>query len=267
MISGLRKEWKMCMKKTIMLLMVCVLILGGCGKKKNTIHSLDDLKNKTIGVQMKTTGDIYASDIEGAEIKRFNKGLDAVKALRKGVIDAVMIDDAPAKVFVDQFDDVEILPEPYAEEEYGIAVNKDEQDLLQQIDQALQELKDDGTLDDIAKAWLQDGETRTAYQAKKKKAGQKELVMVTNAEFPPYESKLDSGDIVGIDVDIMMAVCDKLDRRLKITDTAFDSVVANVERQMADVGVAAMTITDERRKSVDFTKPYMKATQVVIVRK
>ena len=255
------------MKKIIMLLMVCVLILGGCGKKKNTVHSLDDLKNKSIGVQMKTTGDIYASDIEGAQIKRFNKGLDAVKALRKGVVDAVMIDDAPAKVFAERFDDVEILPEPYAEEEYGIAVNKDERELLGQIDQALQELKDDGTLDKIAKAWLQDGETQTAYETGKKKSSRKELIMVTNAEFPPYESKLDSGDIVGIDVDIMKAVCDKLGRRLEITDTAFDSVVANVERKMADVGVAAMTITDERKKSVDFTEPYMKATQVVIVRK
>lgn len=255
------------MKKIIMLLMVCVLILGGCGTKKNTIHSLDDLKNKSIGVQMKTTGDIYASDIEGAEIKRFNKGIDAVKALRKGVIDAVMIDDAPAKVFADQFDDVEILSEPYAEEEYGIAVNKDEQELLKQIDQALQELKEEGILNDIVKAWLRDGETHTAYESSRKKTNRKELVMVTNAEFPPYESKLDSGDIVGIDVDIMKAVCDKLDRRLKITDTAFDSVVANVERQMADVGMAAMTITGERKKSVDFTHPYMKATQVVIVRK
>lgn len=255
------------MKKIIMLLMVCVLILGGCGKKKNTVHSLDDLKNKSIGAQMKTTGDIYVSDIEGAQIKRFNKGLDAVKALRKGVVDAVMIDDAPAKVFAERFDDVEILSEPYAEEEYGIAVNKDERELLGQIDQALQELKDDGTLGKIVKAWLQDGETQTAYETGKKKSGRKELVMVTNAEFPPYESKLDSGDIVGIDVDIMKAVCDKLGRRLEITDTAFDSVVANVERKMADVGVAAMTITDERKKSVDFTEPYMKATQVVIVRK
>lgn len=254
------------MKKTVMLLMVCMLILGGCAKKENTVHSLDDLKNKSIGVQIKTTGDIYASDIEGADVKRFNKGIDAVKALRKGVVDAVMIDDAPANVFADQFDDIEILPEPYAEEEYGIAVNKDDPELLMQIDRALQELRDDGTLDAIAKAWIQDGETQTAYEAEKKKTGRKELIMATNAEFPPYESKLDTGDIVGIDVDIMKAVCDKLDRRLKITDIAFDSVVANVERKMADVGVAAMTITDERKKSVAFTDPYMKATQVVIVR-
>ena len=93
------------------------------------------------------------------------------------------------------------------------------------------------------------------------------LVMVTNAEFPPYESKDNKGNVVGIDVDIMKAICDMLDMDLEINDTAFDSILANVERKMADVGVAGMTITEERRKQVDFTDPYTTAKQVVIVRK
>ena len=91
--------------------------------------------------------------------------------------------------------------------------------------------------------------------------------MVTNAEFPPYESKDNKGNVVGIDVDIMKAICDMLDMDLEINDTAFDSILANVERKMADVGVAGMTITEERRKQVDFTNPYTTAKQVVIVRK
>ncbi len=91
--------------------------------------------------------------------------------------------------------------------------------------------------------------------------------MVTNAEFPPYESKDNKGNVVGIDVDIMKAICDMLDMDLEINDTAFDSILANVERKMADVGVAGMTITEERRKQVDFTDPYTTAKQVVIVRK
>lgn len=255
------------MKKTIIILIACMLMVSGCGKTKNTVNSLDDLEGKTIGVQMKTTGDIYSSDIKNAQIKRFNKGEDAVKALRKGVVDAVMIDDEPAKVFVEKYKDVKILSEPYAEEEYGIAVNKGEQKLLRQIDQALDELKKEGTLDEIKKAWLQDGEKKTAYSSKSSKTGQTELIMATNAEFPPYESKDSSGEIVGIDVDMMKAVCDKLDRKLKITNTAFDSIVVNVERKMADAGVAAMTITEERKKYVDFSDSYMTATQVVIVRK
>lgn len=255
------------MKKGIIIMLICMLAVNGCGKSKNTVNSLGDLEGKIIGVQMKTTGDVYASEIKDAQTKRFNKGEDAVKALQKGIIDAVMIDDEPAKVFVEKYDDVRILSEPYAEEEYGIAVNKDEQELLQQINKALEELKQDGTMDQIKKAWLKDGEKKTAYFPKKEKPGQKELVMATNAEFPPYESKDSAGNIVGIDIDMMKAVCDKLHMKLKITDTAFDAVVVNVQRKMADVGVAAMTITDERKKSVDFTDPYMTATQVVIVRK
>lgn len=65
----------------------------------------------------------------------------------------------------------------------------------------------------------------------------------------------------------MKAICDMLDMDLEINDTAFDSILANVERKMADVGVAGMTITEERRKQVDFTDPYTTAKQVVIVRK
>ena len=68
-------------------------------------------------------------------------------------------------------------------------------------------------------------------------------------------------------LDIMKAICDMLDMDLEINDTAFDSILANVERKMADVGVAGMTITEERRKQVDFTDPYTTAKQVVIVRK
>ena len=236
------------MKRSWILLLAVCMLFTGCGRKADKIRSLDDLEGKTIGVQMKTTGDIYASDIKNAKTKQFNKGIDAVKALRKGVVDAVMIDDAPAKVFAAQYSDVKILEEPYAKEEYGIAVNKEETGLRDKINEALEKLEQNGTLASIRQAWLQEGEQKTAYQWQKKKHSGGKLVMVTNAEFPPYES-------------------DMLDMDLEINDTAFDSILANVERKMADVGVAGMTITEERRKQVDFTDPYTTAKQVVIVRK
>ena len=255
------------MKRSWILLLAVCMLFTGCGRKADKICSLDDLEGKTIGVQMKTTGDIYASDIKNAKTKQFNKGIDAVKALRKGVVDAVMIDDAPAKVFAAQYSDVKILEEPYAKEEYGIAVNKEETGLRDKINEALEKLEQNGTLASIRQAWLQEGEQETAYQWQKKKHSGGKLVMVTNAEFPPYESKDNKGNVVGIDVDIMKAICDMLDMDLEIKDTAFDSILANVERKMADVGVAGMTITEERRKQVDFTDPYTTAKQVVIVRK
>lgn len=256
------------MKKVIMGIMIGTLVLlSGCGVPKNTVHSIEDLKGKTIGVQLKTTGDAYASDIENAQVQRFNKGYDAVVALRKGELDAVMLDDAPANVFVEEFGDIKILDEAYADEEYGIAVNKENTELLEKINQALDTLEADGTIEQITNAWLKEGVETTAYEGQNKEEyANGILIMATNAEFPPYEDKNEDGEIIGIDVDIMKAVCDQLDMKLQIENTAFDSIIASVERGMADVGVAAMTITDERLEQINFSRTYVKAKQVIIVR-
>ena len=178
------------MKKILSMLMVLALVTtmtAGCGQPKNTVHSLDDLEGKKIGVQLKTTGDVYATDIKGAQVQRFNKGRDAVQALREGVIDAVMLDDAPAKVFVEEFGDVDMLEEPYAKEEYGIAVKKENSKLLGKINQALEKLKENGTMDSIKDAWIKDGVELTAYEREEKESySNGTLIMATNSEFPPY---------------------------------------------------------------------------------
>lgn len=253
----------------IAVLLGIVMTLAGCDKApENTVNCIGDLKGKNIGVQLKTTGDVYSSDIENATVQRFNKSRDAVEALREGVIDAVMLDDAPANVFVEEFGDIRILEEPYAEEEYGIAVNKKNKELLDKINEALTTLKSDGMIEQIESAWLKNGETVSAYEGQNKDSySNGNLVMVTNAEFPPYESKMEDGEIVGIDIDIMKAVCDVLDMKLQVEHTAFDSLIVSVEREKADVAVAAMTVTKERLEQVDFSDTYMKAKQVIIVRK
>lgn len=257
------------MKKALAAILTGVMvIMTGCGSApKNPVHSLSDLEGKRIGVQLKTTGDSYATEIKDADVQRFNKGYDAVLALRAGEIDAVMLDDAPANVFVKEFGDIVILEEAYADEEYGIAVSKDNPELLQEINEALDKLQSEGVIDQIVKAWIEDGETVSAYdgQTKDSYAGGT-LLMVTNAEFPPYEDKTEDGTIVGIDVDIMKAICDELDMKLQVEHTSFDSLIASVQRGTADAAMAAMTITDERLEQVNFSNVYMSAKQVIIVR-
>lgn len=250
-------------------MLACVMVLmTGCGSvPKNAVYSLDDLEGKKIGVQLKTTGDFYASDIKDADVQRFNKGHDAVLALRAGEIDAVMLDDAPANVFVKEFGDIRVLEEAYADEEYGIAVSKDNPELLQRINEALDKLQSEGVIDRIVEAWIENGETQSAYDGQKKETyGGGTLMMVTNAEFPPYESRLEDGTIVGIDVDIMKAICDELDMKLQVEHTSFDSLIASVQRGTADVAVAAMTVREDRLEQVNFSNIYMSAKQVIIVR-
>lgn len=257
-------------KGRLLIVLICVItLISGCGEQSvaNTIQSLDDLKGKKIGVQLKTTGDVYASDIEDAEVVRFNRGIDAVTALKKGVVDAVIIDDVPANVFIGQVSGLRLLDEPFADEEYGIAVNKSNPQLLAEINEALDNLQSDGTLDSIKDAWIMGDVEGTAYESGKQNLHTNGVLkMITNAEFPPYESRMDDGKIVGIDVDIMTAVCDELDMKLEVQNTSFDSVIASVARSVSSVGVSGITITPDRMEQVDFSEPYMKAKQVVIVR-
>ena len=127
--------------------------------KDNTdINSPDDLVGKTIGVQLGTTGDIYAEDedIEGATLERYNKGFEAVQALQQKKIDAFIIDDQPAKYFAEQNPDIKVIDEPFTVEDYAIAVKKGNTELLKKINDAIRELKASGKLQEIFDKYIGD---------------------------------------------------------------------------------------------------------------
>lgn len=131
-------------------------------KQDSDIKSVDDLfadgANHSIGVQTATTGDIYCTgDIEDAglgTVERYNKGADAVQALLAGKIDCVVIDSQPAKEFVEANEGLTILDTEYAVEDYAIALNKDNTELLDKVNAALKELTDDGTIQSILDKYI-----------------------------------------------------------------------------------------------------------------
>lgn len=92
------------------------------------------------------------------------------------------------------------------------------------------------------------------------------LVMGTNATFPPYEYVDDNNKIVGIDAEIAQAIADKLGMKLEIKDMEFDSLIPAVKSDSIDVVLAGMTVTDERKQSVDFSDSYSTGVQVIIVK-
>lgn len=96
-------------------------------------------------------------------------------------------------------------------------------------------------------------------------AGKETLIMATNAEFPPYEFH-EGGEIVGIDVEIAKAIATEMGMGFEVEDIAFDSIIPEVTSGKADFGAAGMTVTEDRKQSVDFSDSYATATQVVIVK-
>ena len=92
----------------------------------------------------------------------------------------------------------------------------------------------------------------------------KELHMATNAFFEPYEF-YEGKEVVGIDAELAKAICDKLGYELVIDDMDFDAIITSVTSGKADFGMAGMTVTEDRLKSVDFSDTYTTSTQVIIV--
>ncbi|MBR2996137.1 MAG: transporter substrate-binding domain-containing protein, partial [Lachnospiraceae bacterium] len=119
------------------------------------IASVDDLEGKKIGVQLGTTGDIYCSGDYGEEnVEKFNKGNDAIMALVTGKVDAVVIDNEPAKSYVAANEGLKILETEYAVEDYAACIAKENTALLDAINGALAELKADGTLEQIVGKYI-----------------------------------------------------------------------------------------------------------------
>lgn len=246
---------------------------GEAASSAQVIFALEDLKGKTVGVQLGTTGDLYMSDEIGggldiAGVEQYNKAADAVQALLSNKIDAVCIDDQVAKKFVDANPDtLTILDTAYAVEDYAACLSKDNAALTEAMNGAIAELKADGTLDAILDKFINKTEGAQGYVSPADADHSKgTLVMATNATFEPYEY-IENGSVVGIDADFAKAICDKLGYDLKIEDMEFDSIIPAVQSGKADFGMAGMTVTEERLQSIDFTDSYCSGVQSIIVLK
>lgn len=264
-------EMEIGLKKKVILLIVTLvsITMCSCGSNppENSVHCVADLENKKIGVQISTIGDLYASDIENVTMERYNKGADAVMCLKLGKVDCVIIDEQPAKEFVEKNDDLEILEEEFEVEDYAICLRKGNDELLEKVNMALSKMREDGTLQSILDNYIGDEAGEHSYEPMQDiDRSNGVLRMATNAEFPPYEY-IEKGKITGIDVDIAQAIADILGMELEIDNIEFDSIITAVSTGKADLGIAGMTVTEERLQNVNFSDSYATSKQVIIVRK
>lgn len=256
----------------MVLAVACMASFVGCGsseKKEVTVEKPEDLKTLTIGVQQGTTGDIIGSEQveKDSQMKRYPKGSTAIQALKNGKIDCVLIDSEPAAKFVEKNNDLKMIEGVFETEEYAMCVKKGNKELLDGINKALAELKEEGTVDKIIGNYIGDDLGSYQYESPKDADHSKgKLVMATNAEFEPYEYHGEDG-VVGIDIDLSRAICDKMGYDLEVLDMEFDSILPSIAAGKADFGAAGMTVDAERQKNADFTDTYANASQVVIVRK
>ena len=118
-------------------------------RKNSVINNVDEIKNKRIAVQLGSVADLYVSEeYDNKNIIRQKKYLAAIQDLKDNKVDCVVMDELPAKQIVNENNDIRILDEALAEDNYGIIVDKGNSELLEVINRVINRLKEEGKIDE-----------------------------------------------------------------------------------------------------------------------
>ncbi len=237
-----------------------------CGGRQVVIRSAGDLDGKRIGVQAGTTGESWVQEnVADVRLSSFKSGMDAALDLKNGAIDAVVLDELPAREIVARNQDLEILTGSFAREEYAIAVKKGNTELLEQINASINKAVENGDYDTLRSAFMP-ADGNIVIPAIRIPGGERTLRLGTNAAFPPFEY-VEGSEIVGFDISMGRLIARDCGAGLEVVDMAFDSLIPALSSGAVDFVAAGMSVNEERRKNVDFSIPYFESEQVIIIRK
>ena len=150
------------------------------------------------------------------------------------------------------------------EEDYAFGVDKNQPELLKEVNAFIKEIKANGKFEEICNKYFGEGEPTAVTSAEFDK-NKDQLVVATNAAFEPFEYT--KGDkYYGIDMEIAALLAEHLGKELVINDMDFDAVCLSVGQQKCDIAMAGLTVKPDREEYVTFSDPYYKASQKLIVR-
>lgn len=159
---------------------------------------------------------------------------------------------------------VKVIDIPLTQEEYAFGVDKNQPELLEEVNKFIAQIKSDGTYDKILDKYFGDGEPQAVTSAEPD-AGKDQLVVATNAGFEPFEYT--KGDkYYGIDMEIAALLAQHLGKELVISNMDFDAVCLSVGQGKADIAMAGLTIKEDRKEYVNFSDPYYNAAQKIITK-
>lgn len=159
---------------------------------------------------------------------------------------------------------VKVININLTEEEYAFGVDKNQPELLEQVNAFIAEIKENGKMEEIFNKYFKEG-TPTPVTSAALDETKDQLVVATNAEFPPFEYT-EGDQYLGVDMEIASLLAQKLGKELVIQNMDFDSVCLSVGSHKCDIAMAGLTINEERKESVTFSDSYYQASQKLIVK-
>ena len=229
-------------------------------------HALSDFNGSVVGAQTGTVFDrILSSRISGLSFQYYDDLSSAALALQSGTIDAIGMDEPVAKLLTAQISGLTIFPEAVETDQYGFALKKDSP-LTGKISEIIREFEADGTMDALQAKWFGADEAAKTIQIEPYDESNGVLRYAHDSTLAPMCYVGNGGASLGYEVELAHLFAKKLGMKLEITQTNFASLLSMVTSGKADIVSGAMSITEERRQSVDFATTHYVGGIVLVVK-
>jgi His/Glu/Gln/Arg/opine family amino acid ABC transporter permease subunit len=218
------------------------------------LTSLEDLKDKRIGVLLGSAQDVYATKTyPAAKIFDFDSSSDLVQGLKSGKVDAAFYDEEPLRDVLQESDGLAVFGDNLFSSEVGAGFNKNAPDLRDNFNRFLAQIKANGTYAEMVARWITRRETRMPRIDTPKNAGV--LAVGVSAGGAPFTMVHDN-ELMGFDVELAKRFAASLGKDVKFSDMQFSGLIGAVASGKVDMIVASIYITGERKQQIDFSDPY-----------
>jgi len=247
--------------------------------KSNKITKYEELSGKTVGVKNGTAAQRFLESIKdkyGFTIKTFDTGDLMNNSLSTGAVNAIMDDKPVIEYAINQGQDLSINMDGEAVGSFAFGVKKGSkyEYLVTEFNEALAQMKKDGSLDQIINKWTSSSKTSSQVTSltSTTSAGQKatpvksKYVIASDSSFAPFVFQNSSNQYTGIDMDLIKASAEDQGFEIEITNPGFDAAINAVQSGQADGMIAGMSVTDARKETFDFSDSYYTANTILGVK-
>ena len=247
--------------------------------KSNKITKYEELSGKTVGVKNGTAAQRFLESIKdkyGFTIKTFDTGDLMNNSLSTGAVNAIMDDKPVIEYAINQGQDLSINMdgEAVGSSAFGVKKGSKYEYLVTEFNEALAQMKKDGSLDKIINKWTSSSKTSSQITSltSTTSAGQKatpvksKYVIASDSSFAPFVFQNSSNQYTGIDMDLIKAIAEDQGFEIEITNPGFDAAINAVQSGQADGMIAGMSVTDARKETFDFSDSYYTANTILGVK-
>ncbi|MEI7694698.1 MAG: transporter substrate-binding domain-containing protein [Chlorobium sp.] len=244
------------------------IMISGCSQHSHVIEKLSDAQTATIGVMIGSTGENIARQrFPQGDIKHYDDIMDAFMALKGGKIDAIITSYVTANQLCKKNPEFHLLSEELSKESVAVAVKKGDTLLLQTASSLIGELEANGTLADMRKRWIDNtGNSYQEHEFALPNSGDA-LRIGVSATREPMSFVDKNGEVTGFDGELARRLAAKLNKPVKFYDMKFMALIPALQSGKIDAIISNVIASEERKKKVDFSRPYFLMPQVMLVKK